>query len=589
MNGSDHPEINTLVDLLRHRATQQSEQTAYRFLVDGETLEVSLTYQALDRQSKAIAAHLQSICQPGERALLLYQPGLDYISAFFGCLYAGVVAVPAYPPRPNRSLERIEAILADAEATVALTCQPILSLMRRQFDQVPQLQTLHWIATDTLAETLAMDWQEPVLTRETIAFLQYTSGSTAAPKGVMITHGNLLHNLSAIHHCFAHSPQSQGVIWLPPYHDMGLIGGVLQPLYGGFPVVLMSPLMFLQRPLRWLEAISRYRATTSGGPNFAYDLCVRKIPQGQREHLDLSSWELAFNGAEPIYYEVIERFTEAFAPKGFRREAFYPCYGLAEATLIVSGGEKTAQPVFKSVQAKALEQNQVIYDFVTPDNRRTVVGCGQSLSDQKIVIVDPQTLEVCGDNQVGEIWVLGPSIAQGYWGKVEETQQIFKADLAGSPDGPFLRTGDLGFLANGELFVTGRLKDVIIINGRNYYPQDIERTVEQSHPLIRPNCSASFSVEVDGEERLVILAEVERHYREGHGVQTHSGNGTAQSSKVKAVIQSIRRAVSQHHDLQVYDTVLLKVGGIPKTSSGKIQRHICRSRFLDQTLNRIED
>ena len=589
MKSSDHPEINTLVDLLRERATQSPSLVAYRFLVDGETDEVSLTYQALDQQSKAIAAHLQSICHPGERALLLYQPGLDYISAFFGCLYAGVVAVPAYPPRPNRSLERIEAILADAEATVALTSQSILSLIERQRSEVPQLQTLHWVATDTLAETLADHWQEPSLTSDTLAFLQYPSGSTATPKGVMIAHGNLLHNLGAIHRCFGHSPQSQGVIWLPPYHDMGLIGGVLQPLYGGFPVVLMSPLMFLQRPLRWLEAISRYGATTSGGPNFAYDLCVRKIPQTQREGLDLSSWELAFNGAEPIYHEVMERFTEAFAPFGFRREAFYPCYGLAEATLIVSGGEKTAQPVFQTVQATALEENQVSYDFVTPENRRTVVGCGQSLGDQNIVIVDPQTLKRCEDNQVGEIWVCGPSIARGYWGKTEETEQIFKAYLTDAQEGPFLRTGDLGFLTNGELFVTGRLKDVIIINGRNYYPQDLERTVEQSHSLIRPNCSASFSVEVDGEERLVIVAEVERHYRENRWEQTQSDNGTKQSSKVKAVIQSIRRAVSQYHDLQVYAIALLKPGGIPKTSSGKIQRHLCRSSFLAGTLNTIEE
>jgi acyl-CoA synthetase (AMP-forming)/AMP-acid ligase II len=588
MNSSDHPEINTLVDLLRARATHESEQVGYRFLLDGETQEVSLTYQALDQQSRAIAAHLQSICQPGERALLLYQPGLDYISAFFGCLYAGVVAVPAYPPRPNRSLERIEAILADSKATVALTSQSILSLINRQLEQVQSLQTLHWVATDTL-ETFADHWQEPVLTSDSLAFLQYTSGSTATPKGVMITHGNLLQNLAAIHRCFGHSPQSQGVIWLPPYHDMGLIGGILQPLYGGFGVVLMSPLMFLQRPLRWLEAISRYQATTSGGPNFAYDLCVRKIAPAQREGLDLSSWELAFNGAEPIYDEVIERFTEAFAPYGFRREAFYPCYGLAEATLIVSGGEKNAQPILATVQATALEQNQVVYDRVTPENRRTVVGCGQSLADHKIVIVDPQTLKLCKDHQVGEIWVCGPSIAQGYWGKTEETTQNFQATLAESSSGPFLRTGDLGFLANGELFVTGRLKDVIIINGRNYYPQDLERSVEQSHSLVRPNCSASFSVEVDGEERLVILAEVERHYRENRWADTLSENGATQSSKVKAVIQSIRRAVSQHHDLQVYAIALLKPGGIPKTSSGKIQRHVCRASFLAQTLNTIEE
>ncbi len=592
MSGSDHPEVNTLVELLQNRAAQYPQQIAYTFLVDGETEQIHLTYQALDQQSRAIATRLQSWCQPGDRAILLYQPSLDYISAFFGCLYAGVVAVPAYPPRPNRSLERIEAILADAQAQVALTSGSILANLERRFEQVPQLKRLHWLATDSISSltsgstSVDPQWQEPSLNPETLAFLQYTSGSTATPKGVMITHANLLHNLAAIYRCFEHSPNSQGVIWLPPYHDMGLIGGILQPLYGKFPVVLMSPLMFLQRPVRWLEAISRYGGTTSGGPNFAYDLCVRKVTPQQLETLDLSHWNLAFNGAEPIYHDVMERFAQTFASCGFRPEAFYPCYGMAETTLIATGGAKLAQPVLQTVQAEGLEENRAIFSQSNDLNIRTVVGCGQSLRDQQLVIVHPETLTSCNPGEIGEIWISGPSIAQGYWNNLEETERTFNAFLADTGEGPFLRSGDLGFLADGELFVTGRLKDVIIINGSNYYPQDIERTVEQSHLLIRPNCSAGFSIEVKGEERLVIVAEVERHYRERRQL-TESVNNGERSPKIQEVMQAIRRAVSQQHDLRVYETVLLKPGTLPKTSSGKVQRHACRAGYLAGTLNRI--
>lgn len=593
MSGSDHPEINTLVELLQNRAAQYPQQIGYTFLVDGETEQIHLTYQELDQQSRAIATRLQSLCQPGDRAILLYQPSLDYISAFFGCLYAGVVAVPAYPPRPNRSLERIEAILADAQPQVALTSESILANLERRFEQVPRLKTLHWIATDSISTSSfasdASQWAEPVLDSQSLAFLQYTSGSTATPKGVMITHSNLLHNLAAIYRCFEHSPESQGVIWLPPYHDMGLIGGILQPLYGRFPVVLMSPLMFLQRPVRWLEAISRYGGTTSGGPNFAYDLCVRKVTPQQRETLDLNHWNLAFNGAEPIYHDVMERFAQAFAPCGFRPEAFYPCYGMAETTLIATGGAKSAQPILRTVQAEALEQNRAISAQSNPSddiNLRTIVGCGQSLADQKLVIVHPETLTSCAPAEVGEIWVSGPSIAQGYWNNSAETERTFHAFLADTREGPFLRSGDLGFVADGELFVTGRLKDIMIINGSNYYPQDIERTVEQSHVLIRPNCSAAFSVEVKTEERLVVVAEVERHYRERRQL-SESTNNSERSPKIKEVIQAIRRAVSQQHDLQVYATVLLKPGTLPKTSSGKVQRHACRAGFLAGTLSTI--
>ena len=579
--------FKTLVDLLQNRATINPSQIGYSFLVDGETQTVSITYQQLEERSQAIAAYLQSVCAPGERALLLYQPGLEYISAFFGCLYAGVIAVPAYPPRPNRSLARIQTIIQDSQATLALATKSIISSLERHALETPELNNLGWLATDHIPNNLATKWQQPSIHENTLAFLQYTSGSTATPKGVMITHNNLLHNSSLIYQCFGHSAQSKGVIWLPPYHDMGLIGGILQPLYGGFPVILMSPLMFLQSPVRWLQAISQYQGTTSGGPNFAYDLCVRKIKPEQIQTLDLSSWEVAFNGAEPISAEVLERFSSTFALCGFRREAFYPCYGMAEATLIISGGNKLAPPVKTTIAANALEQNQIISTTSETEVTKTLVGCGQTLPDQQIKIVHPEKLTICSEGEVGEVWVSGPSIAQGYWCKPEETKQTFAAYTADTPtQGPLMRTGDLGFLEAGELFVTGRLKDVIIIHGRNHYPQDIEWTVEESHSLIRSGCTAGFSVKVAGEERLVVVAEVERNFREFR--RRNGKSGTTNSDNSLDLIKSIQGAVSRNHDLQIYQVLLLKPGSIPKTSSGKVQRYACRDGFLAGTLQVFE-
>ncbi|SKB12225.1 Putative fatty-acid--CoA ligase (Acyl-CoA synthetase) [Planktothrix sp. PCC 11201] len=579
----------TLTELLQYRATYQPDKIAYTFLVDGETETVTLTYQQLNQKARTIASKLQSICQPQNPVLLLYQPGLDYISAFFGCLYAGVIAVPAYPPKPDRSLPRLQAIIADTNATVALTTESTLSSLQRFFPQMSDIAPLNWLATDTIDYEIEKNWQPHSIDSQTLAFLQYTSGSTSTPKGVMISHQNLLHNLTAIYNYFGHSSESTGVIWLPPYHDMGLIGGVLEPLFGGFPVILMSPLMFVQNPLRWLQTISRYGATTSGGPNFAYDLCVKKVlgkaglsSPPKLENLDLSSWEVAFNGAEPIYHKVLERFTQTFAQYGFRQEAFYPCYGMAEATLIITGGLKTAPPIFKTVDAIALENHRiVVIDEVATNltaNTKTLVGCGQCLSDQKILIVNPKTWNICEPGKVGEIWVSGPSIGQGYWNKPQETEMLFNAYLK-TGEGPFLRTGDLGFLDHQEIFITGRIKDIIIINGRNHYPQDIEWTVEQSHPLIRPSSVAGFSIDRSGEERLVIAAEVERQYWQQIRIWDNN-NGSAKTSPQQMVLQSIRRAVSQTHDLQVYKAVLLKPGTLPKTSSGKIQRHACRASFI---------
>lgn len=566
--------VRTLVHLLQDRSQQYPNTPTFTFLVDGENKEATLTNAQLDLQARTIAIRLQSMVPTGERALLLYPPSLDYITAFFGCLYAGVIAVPAYPPNPSalqRTLPRLQAIIQDAQASIVLTTTPILSMASFLFSQAPDLQRLQWVATDTLGTSLADQWQVPVVKEDTIAFLQYTSGSTGDPKGVILTHGNLLDNSAHIYRCFGHHADSQGVIWLPPYHDMGLIGGILQPLYGGFPVTLLSPLDFLKRPLRWLEAISKYKATTSGGPNFAYDLCVKKVTPEQLQTLDLSSWDLAFNGAEPIRPESLQQFQQTFAPCGFRYEAFYPCYGLAEATLIASGGEKAAEPVIRPFHAQTLVKQRATPD--TSDESQILVGSGHALPGQSIVIVNPQTRRQCTPGEIGEIWLAGASVAQGYWERPTTTEEIFAAYLADNNAGPYLRTGDLGFLQDGELFVTGRIKDLIIIRGRNHYPQDIELTTEQSHPSLRPGCSAAFAVEVEGTEQLVVVQEIDERYPD---------------LQPEAVAQSIRERIANAHDIQPHTIVLIKARSIPKTSSGKIQRYACRDMYQEGTLEVVQ-
>ena len=576
-------QASTLIDILRHRSIQQPEKIAYTFLLDGETQKVSLTYRELDIKARAVAASIQSLCSPQDRILLLYPPGLGFIEAFFACLYADAIAIPAYPPRPNRSIGRIQSIIKDAQPTLALTTDSILASLERKAEITPELKTLRWFSTDNIDISHRDKYQEIPVSPDKIAFLQYTSGSTAEPKGVKIAHDNLLHNLQSIYRCFKHSSQSLGVIWLPPYHDMGLIGGILQPLYGNFPVVLMSPLMFLQNPLRWLRAISHYGGTTSGGPNFAYDLCWRKFKPEQHLDLDLSSWDLAFNGAEPINHQTLEKFAATFAPYGFSSKAFYPCYGMAEATLMISGGVKNNSVTTKTVLAQDLEQNKVTLAKSTEPNSRTLVSCGRSLSDQKIIIVQPDTLTLSQSGKIGEIWVSGPSIAGGYWNQLQTTQDTFQASIPGFTEDSFLRTGDLGFIDDGELYVTGRLKDIIIIKGRNHYPQDIERTVEASNSLIRPYCSASFTINIQGEEKLVVIAEVDRRYWDRRNNQTKSSNNNSKERQTitQQTIRLIRSQISQQHDLQVHKILLLKPGSIPKTSSGKVQRHVCRSHFLD--------
>ncbi|HEV7787209.1 MAG TPA: fatty acyl-AMP ligase, partial [Thermoanaerobaculia bacterium] len=481
----------SFVDVVRERAGRLGERLAFTFLADGEEPVEQLTYAGLDRRARSVGADLQRLGAAGERVLLLFPPGLDFIAAFLGCLYAGAVAVPAYPPSPGRGTGRLRSLLEDARPRLALTVSSMLDRVERELSEVAEPPPVR--AIDTLPPGppgSAEDWRPPAVDPSTLAFLQYTSGSTSTPKGVRITHGNLLANERAIQRAFGQSEESVVVGWLPLYHDMGLIGNVLQPIWCGGSCVLMSPLAFLQKPSRWLAAVSRFRATTSGGPDFAYALSVRKVPPAERAGLDLSSWRVAFNGAEPVRAATLDAFASVFEPCGFRRQAFYPCYGLAEATLFVSGGDPDIEPN--------------IAPRVRVEEGKPRVGCGRAWPGERLAIADPETGRRAPAGREGEIWVAGPSVADGYWNRPEETARTFGARLAETGEGPFLRTGDLGLLgSDGELFVTGRLKDLIVVRGRNLYPHDLERTAEESHPALRSGGAAAFSVEADGEERLV--------------------------------------------------------------------------------------
>lgn len=558
----------TLVDLLRFRSESIPDRVVYRFLPGDNKAEQRITYAELDGRAGAIAARILETAKQGDRALLLVPPGLDYVAAYFGCLYAGVVAVPAYPPNPRRPDPRIPNMVADCEPVVALTTSGLLARLDQWRGGDERLGRLRWIAANEV--TGAEGGPAAGIAATDLAMLQYTSGSTASPKGVMLTHRNLLHNLALIRSAFhvEHAEGDVGVFWLPPFHDMGLIGGILQPCYVGRGAVLMSSATFLQRPLSWLEAMSAYRATTSAAPNFAFDLCVERIKPEEMRGLDLSSWHTVFDGAEPIRADTIERFTRAFADVGFRPEAFFPCYGLAEATLFVSGGPWGQGASVLDVSRTSLEQKRVAP--ATAGDRLRLAASGAPVSGQVLRIVDPDTCRPCDDRRIGEIWVAGASIASGYWNNETESRATFGATIEGERDRSHLRTGDLGFLDDGQLFVTGRLKDLIIIAGRNYYPQDLELAAERSHPSLRPGHAAAFALADDGHERLAIALEVTRHHRE---------------SDNEVVFSAVRRALAEREGVLPDVVVLVRQNGIPRTTSGKVQRRATRGMLLDGLLD----
>lgn len=564
-----NPPGDTLCDVLRWRAEHQPDQTAYMFLRDGGSSEAVLTYRDLDMRARAIAGYLQSRMAPGERLLLVFPPGLEFVQSFWGALYAGVIAVPVPPPdafRVKSGASRVQGILQDAGAVGAFTTSTISQTLQLQ----NQLSSLgQWLSIEDTALASASDWRPTHLSPAAVAYLQYTSGSTAAPKGVMVSHGNMTAQSRCITEAGSYDAGSVTLSWMPHFHDYGLVKGIIQPASIGRPSYLMSPLTFLKRPVRWLEAIQHYGVTHSGAPNFAYRRCVDAIAPEDRAELDLSGWQVASCGAEPIAPDTIERFLEAFGPAGFRREAFYPAYGMAEYTLLISLKRQGVSPTIQALDAAALEEGVVAGPASGPWPVRRVVGCGLPVGDTRVVIAHHETLSRCAAHQVGEIWLAGASTTQGYWNNPEETARTFGATLRDTGEGPFLRTGDLGFVKDGEVFVTGRVKDLLIVRGRNHYPQDLERTVESCHAGFRVGGTAAFSVEDAGEEAVVVVQELERQ---------------AVPPPIEELASAIRLALSEQHDLHVSAVVFIKAGSLPKTSSGKVQRRACREQYLADRL-----
>ena len=545
-----------LPEILVGRAADQPDKLAYTFLNELGEETAQLTYAGLHERARAVAAQLSRHCAPGDRALLVFPQCLDFIVAYFGCLYAQVIAVPVNPPRRNRVQDATPAVIADCEPAAVLTVSTSAGL-KPTVDEL--CGPLPWLAVDELP---AADFRPLMPGADTTAFLQYTSGSTSAPKGVMVSHGNLVANQEMIRHGFGHDEHSTVVGWAPFFHDQGLIGNVLQPLYVGATSILMSPAAFIRRPMLWLTTISRYRAHTSGGPNFAFDACVSRAGKETVADLDLSCWRVAFNGAEPIRPETLRRFSETFGLAGFRQDACYPCYGLAEATLIVTGSRKGRGPVTRTVEVAELARKR----FTESGQGRALAGSGTVLPGGAVRIVDPESRQPCGPGEVGEIWVSGEHVAQGYWKRPETTDETFRACCAGETGPAYLRTGDLGVLADGELYVVGRLKDLVIIRGRNYYPQDIEQTVESAHPALRRGAAAAFAVPSDAGEKLVVVAEINRDFR-----------NEADPADVAA---AVRAAVVAEHELALGGLVLTMPGQLAKTSSGKIMRGWAKQRYL---------
>ena len=560
--------IRTLVELLEYRAGRQPADVVFRFINSDGAEDGSLSFAMLQLRARAIAARLADHVVPGDRVLLLVPPGLDYVAAFFGCLYAGAVAVPAYPPNPRRADPRVAGIALDCGARVALASAAFMARLDSWLELTPELRALDWLDAAALAQGDASLWRARPHDPDALAMLQYTSGSTGDPRGVMLAHANLLHNSAIIHRVSEHRAGDNGVFWLPPFHDMGLIGGILQPLYAGLSAALMAPATFLQRPLRWLEAMSRLRATTSGAPNFAYDLCVERIAEEERASLDLSAWRTSFNGAEPIRADTIARFTSAFAIAGVSERVMMPSYGLAEGTLFVSGGPPQRAPRVVLADRRSLESGELRAP-ADEASAQPLVGSGVPAIEQKTIIVDPDSATLSPNGQIGEIWVSGPSVAAGYWNRPTESAVTFHAHLTGSAKS-FLRTGDLGVIADGELLVTGRLKDLVILDGRNYYPHDIEIAAERSHPSLRPGFAAAFSVTRDGRERVALVLEVTRHHK---------------PEQDAALFQAIRTEIASTIGVVPSEIVLVRQNTIPRTSSGKIQRRACRTALLEGALD----
>lgn len=575
-------ELKNLVDVLYYRAVKHPEKLAYIQLNQIMQSEKSITYQRLHVAACEVAQYLKKNSIPGERALLFYNMEIDYLIGFFGCLYAQIIAVPVYLPTRSMHMRRLQSIVEDSTATFGLGNAAGLNKIFSFINDFPAFKKLNWVATDKLVSqyyTDDVDLEMPDIDGDFTAFLQYTSGSTSAPKGVIISHENLIYNQKMIQASLVHDESSTIATWVPLYHDLGLVAHALQSIYVGSTNILISPMHFIQKPYRWLKAIMDYKVVTSGAPNFAYKLCVDKITAEQVETLDLSLWTAALNAAEPISFKALKAFSQKFKVCGFKNNAFFPAYGLAEATVFAAGNVRSASIKHLSLDAEQLRNNLVVQSN-DDDGVVKLVNCGYGWLGQELCIVDPETFCLCGERQIGEIWIKGRNVAQGYWQKNAETQNTFGIYLKNSAEGPFLRTGDLGFMDNGCMYFCSRIKDIIIIRGINYYPHDIEQTVEQSHSDIISGASAAFSVMRDEEEKLVIVAEISRHYRFYKTCQLND--------LIREIKNTIRFNIAESYDLLAADIVLVKQFSIPKTTSGKIQRSKCKEDYLSSNLNIIK-
>lgn len=564
---------DNFADLLRIRAKQHPEKTAFIFLEDGINETARINYGQLEKRASLLAANLLEKNRKGERCILLFQPGIDFIVAFMGCLIAGVIAVPSYPPRRNRKNERFLAIVNNCEPSAIIASVSIANDLQKNTEDQELIKNIRLINFDKLDFSQEKKDTNTAILKEDIAFLQYTSGSTGMPNGVMVSHGNLIHNSEIIKKAFNHDENLRGVNWLPPFHDMGLIGTLLQPIYVGGQNAIIPPATFLRYPDRWLKAITKYKGNTVGGPNFALDYCCDKISEEDKKEIDLASVEIFFCGSEPIRENTMNRFSEYFKDCGFKTEMFYPCYGLAESTLICTGGDYNEKPLYFSADKSKLETENKIQPAEGNKQALSFTACGFPFFNMEVIIADHNKNEICPEGETGEIWVKGPSVCQGYWNNAVKTKETFHAVLKNDVQQKYMRTGDVGFIHEGQLFITGRLKDLIIIRGQNYFPQDIENTIESCHPALRKYSAAVFSADIKQEERLVIISEVERSF--------------IRNLNKEEVFEAIREAVSEEYGIQPFAIVLIKTGSILKTSSGKIQRLATKKAFLQDELNVI--
>ncbi|GAA1934324.1 fatty acyl-AMP ligase [Kitasatospora viridis] len=582
--------LPSLPEVLARRSAEQPDELAYAFLRNGEEVAETLTYRQLDLRARQVAARLTALGLGGRSVVLLHPSGLGFVADLLGCMYAGVAAAPVQVPSRARGLDRLRKIADDAGTTVLLTTPEVKRDLEERFGTLPELAGLTLHDPDSLAaaaerqapEVLA-GWQPRPIGAQELALLQYTSGSTGTPKGVRVTHANFGSNVDETDRLWPTRGDARVVNWLPLFHDMGMLFGVVLPLWSGIPSYLMAPDAFVRRPARWLEAISRFRGTHAAAPSFAYELCARAVADGDfAPGLDLSSWRVAANGAEPVRWQTIRSFERALAPAGFRPEAMCPGYGLAENTLKATGSPEDRLPTVLWLSAEELRAGRAV-EAPAPDAEAAdteadteseagsavvpSIGCGGVVGDSLVRIVDPQTRATLTDGRVGEIWVSGPCVAAGYHGRDEESEQTFRARRADRAEQrSWLRTGDLGFWHREELFVTGRIKDVVIRQGRNFYPQDIELSAENADPGLHPNCAAAFSADDGSAERLVLVVEADGRTLRGGGEQLR---------------ERIRRAVQESQRLEADEIVLVRRGSLPKTSSGKVQRRETRRRYLD--------